>query len=96
MLHNNVDHYMRASRTIYNANRFVDHHFSDNFTKPLPSCSWIGMRLDILGQLFAMSLAFYLVYGGASADPSTVGFLLSVAGMSTYPLKMFTDPIAIS
>ena len=38
------------------------------------------MRLDSLGQLFTLSLAFYLVYGGVPVDPSTIGFLLNMAG----------------
>lgn len=40
------------------------------------------MRLDVLGQMFTVSLAFYLVYGGMKVDPSTVGFILSMAGKS--------------
>ncbi|EKM56946.1 uncharacterized protein PHACADRAFT_172648 [Phanerochaete carnosa HHB-10118-sp] len=40
---------------------------------------WIGIRLDVLGQVFSASLAFYLVYGPLSANPSVVGFTLSQA-----------------
>ena len=53
------------------------------------------MRLDTLGQIFTMSLAFYLVYGGAKADPSTVGFLLSVAGTFTKSLMKILHPLTI-
>lgn len=37
---------------------------------------WVTVRIDMLGGLFAMSLAAFLVYG-KRLDPSTVGFALS-------------------
>ncbi|EKM56944.1 uncharacterized protein PHACADRAFT_254352 [Phanerochaete carnosa HHB-10118-sp] len=40
---------------------------------------WVGIRLDSLGQLFTASLAFYLVYGPLSSNPSLVGFVISQA-----------------
>lgn len=48
-------------------------------------CSWIGIRLDTLGQIFTASLAFYLVYGPLSSNPSLVGFIISQAGMLALP-----------
>lgn len=38
------------------------------------------MRLDILGQIFTASLAFYLVYGNVTENPSNIGFILNMAG----------------
>ena len=40
---------------------------------------WIGIRLDTLGQIFTASLAFYLIYGNVTDNPSTVGFTISMA-----------------
>lgn len=42
--------------------------------------SWMSTRLDVLGQIFTMSLAFYLVYGGYTDNPTSIGFILTVAG----------------
>lgn len=41
------------------------------------------MRLDTLGQVFTTSLAFYLVYGSTDPNPSSIGFVLVVAGKKT-------------
>ena len=38
------------------------------------------MRLDILGHIFTAALAIYLVYYDKDATPSSVGFVLSIAG----------------
>ncbi|KAF7794061.1 hypothetical protein EIP86_005190 [Pleurotus ostreatoroseus] len=40
---------------------------------------WVAVRIDLLASLFSTGLAFYLVYGSASPDPSIVGFVLSMA-----------------
>ena len=37
------------------------------------------MRLDTLGQVFTASLAFYLIYGDVTDNPSTIGFTISMA-----------------
>lgn len=41
---------------------------------------WVSIRIDALGQLFSLSLAFYLVYATPNPNPSNVGFILTMAG----------------
>lgn len=41
---------------------------------------WISVRIDALSALFSGGLAFYLVYGGTTRDPSVIGFVLNMAG----------------
>ena len=48
--------------------------------------SWVSTRLDVLGQMFTASLAFYLVYGNVTRNASSVGFVLSMAGT---PIKCY-------
>ncbi|KAJ3531222.1 hypothetical protein NM688_g7605 [Phlebia brevispora] len=43
---------------------------------------WVSVRIDALTAIFSASLAFYLVYGTESPNPSTVGFVLAMAGVS--------------
>ena len=52
-------------------------------------CRWVSIRVDALGQLFSMSLAFYLVYATPNPDPSNVGFILTMAGM--FPSLFIAD-----
>jgi hypothetical protein len=41
---------------------------------------WIAVRVDVLGSLFAASLAAYLTYGSNHNNPSNIGFSLNQAG----------------
>lgn len=34
----------------------------------------------MLSAIFSAAVAFYLVYSGYSTDPSSIGFILTVAG----------------
>lgn len=40
---------------------------------------WISIRIDALSAMFSASLAFYLVYGSAAYNPSSIGFILTMA-----------------
>ncbi|GJE86639.1 multidrug resistance-associated ABC transporter [Phanerochaete sordida] len=40
---------------------------------------WIGTRLNLLGDFFVASLAYYLLYGPLRTNPSVVGFVISQA-----------------
>lgn len=89
MLHERIDRYMRASRSFYNVNRYV-HCVPVDWIIFFERYRWIGIRLDALGRMFTISLAFYLVYGGMKADASTVGFILSLAGTLIFPSFLYT------
>jgi hypothetical protein len=41
---------------------------------------WITLRVDVLGSLFAASLAAYLTYASNHNNPSNIGFSLNQAG----------------
>lgn len=41
---------------------------------------WIAVRIDMLSAMFSTAVAFYLIYSGYSANPSSIGFILTVAG----------------
>ncbi|EKM56938.1 uncharacterized protein PHACADRAFT_208107 [Phanerochaete carnosa HHB-10118-sp] len=50
---------------------------------------WIGIRLDLLGQLYTASLAFYFIYGPIGVSPSVVGFVISQATGFSDLVKVF-------
>ncbi|KAH8986100.1 hypothetical protein EDB92DRAFT_2116516 [Lactarius akahatsu] len=63
-----IDKYSRASRSFWNMNRRVE------------PTKWINLRIDLLGGLFAASLAAYLIYvPNERSLPSDTGFSLTMA-----------------
>ncbi|THH01300.1 hypothetical protein EW026_g1369 [Hermanssonia centrifuga] len=40
---------------------------------------WISIRIDALSAVFTAALAFYLIYGSASATAPSIGFVLTMA-----------------
>ena len=81
-----INRLIRAGRTFNNLNRWVSPRYKNarpylriNFF-PF-SCRWIAVRMDALSAIFTGGLAVHLIYGGGARSPSTIGFVLHMAGL---------------
>jgi hypothetical protein len=60
-------------------------------------CSWVSVRIDALGGLFAAGLGTYLVYGPPNETSAlNTGFALTMAGKPTLFLSAQTVRLSLS
>jgi hypothetical protein len=87
-----IDRYTIAARTSFNLNRSVPQStLVCTFSLLTAGCSWVSVRIDALGGLFAAGLGTYLVYGPQNeTSASNTGFALTMAGKPTLFLSAQT------
>jgi hypothetical protein len=82
--HKRIDRFTIAARTAFNLNRSVSRYYLPTSYVLIPRCSWVAIRIDVLGGMFASGLGAYLVYSPQNqTSASNTGFALTMAGKST-------------